>query len=318
MIAVLTDPGVGGTFLTWTLYYLSGQNNYYLSNLNKRINLVDNPLTKSNAHSFCPNQANSIEEFNSKFNDLSKDHNNFNVLYFHNFPDCDRTSSGTTAHAVNHVAKNCKKIIQLSIEKKNSLYHCTYNKRHIAANNQHQHQLHQEFIQKYFNDSNQKWKNLNLTNIWDYREFLALNLRPTNRAKITDIHNFDFDHYCLDAMDLWTRFDQSVTKLFEYLNLPIDTTRWNQWINVYTEWRKIHYQAIQFDLYFDKILDYIITGKNLNLQSFDLDILQESVIQHTLIYKHNVNLKTWQLEKFQSTKQLHTLLEPNTHPINKI
>jgi len=316
MIAVLTDPAVGGTFLTWTLYYLSGQNDCYSSKLNKRINLTFNPLTKSNAHSFRPIQPNSIHEFNGKFDDLLKDCSNFDVLYFHNFSDCDRTNKGTTAQAVDAVAKNCKKIVQLSIAKQNSLYHCTYNKRHLTADKQHQN--YQQFIQTHFKDSDQQWKNLNLTEVWDHREFLALNFWPTDFPKITDVHTFEFDHYCLDAMDLWTVFDQSVTKLFEYLDLPIDTARWDHWLEVYCEWKKIHYQATQFDLYFDKILDYILTGKNLNLQPFDLDIVQESAIQHTLIYKHNLNLKTWQLEKFQSTQQLYSLLEPNSHPINKI
>jgi hypothetical protein len=314
MIAVLTDPGVGGTFLTWTLYYLSGQNEYYSSRLNKRINLIDNPLTKSNAHSFLSNHPISSDDFNNNFENLLKNFNHFNVLYFHNFSDCDRSKDGTTAKAIDTVAKHCKKIIQLSISKKNSLYHCTYNKRHISTTAG-QHKNHQQFIQTYFKHSNEKWNNLNLTDTWDSREFLALNIRPDNTVRISDIHDFKFDHYYLDAMDLWTMFDQTVKKLFKYLELTVDDTRWDIWLRIYNEWKKIHYQAMQFDLYFDKILDYILAGKNFDLLQFELDIVQESAIQHTLIYKHNLNLKTWQLEKFQSTQQLHSLLEPNTHPL---
>ena len=54
----------------------------------------------------------------------------------------------------------------------------------------------------------------------------------------------------------------------------------------------------------------------MDLESFELDIMQEAAIQRELIYKYNLNFKTWQLEKFQSTRQLHALLEPNIHSLN--
>ena len=70
-----------------------------------------------------------------------------------------------------------------------------------------------------------------------------------------------------------------------------------------------------FVAYFDKIINYIIEGYELNLDKFNLDLVQEAAIQHELIYKHNLNLKTWQLTKFTNTRQLHNLLEPNIHPL---
>lgn len=305
MIAVLTDPTAGGTFLTWTLYYLSGRTDYYSWRQNKKITVIDNPIGSMNAHKFLPNQLNSVDNVNdSNFINFLKNHPE-DIVYFHYLKGCDGT-------VIDILAKECKKIIQLSVARKNSLYYCTYNKRYIPGNiSQSEH--HQNFILNYFGESNKKWNYLNMTNNWDRREFLALSIRPTDFPRITDMHDFNFDHYCLDVYDLWTMFDQTVTKLFDYLNLPIDTTRWDQWVNVYREWKGIHYQVVQFDLYFDKIINYILTGKNFNLLPFNLDIYQEAAIQHTLIYKHNLNLKTFQLEQFQSTQQLHNLLEPNTH-----
>ena len=117
-------------------------------------------------------------------------------------------------------------------------------------------------------------------------------------------------------MDLWTQFDLTVIKLFKYLELGIDLSRWDHWLEVYTKWKKIHYQRIRFVMYFDTIIQYILQGKSMDLESFDLDIVQESAIQHILIYNHNLNLKTWQLTKFLNTQQLHALLETNTHPLH--
>ena len=53
----------------------------------------------------------------------------------------------------------------------------------------------------------------------------------------------------------------------------------------------------------------------MDLEKFNLDLMQEAAIQRELIYNYSLNLKTWQLEKFTNTKQLHNLLEPNLHPI---
>lgn len=317
MIAVLTDPGVGGTFLTWTLYYLSGQNQYYSTKQKKQTEVISDPILKINAHGFKPNQAGDLPKFKDLFQDLSNRNSNLDVLYFHNFSDCDRTSTGTTAIAIDAVSKQSKKTICLTISKKNSLYQCYYNPRApLKQTFSSQQEQHNHFIQTYFNDSKQKWQSLNLNNIWDDREFLALNYNPFDAIKITDVHNFNFDHYFLAAEDLWNMFDHSVIQLFDYLEIQIDHTRWENWVSVYTRWKKIHYQQLRFDWYFETIIDYILSGKNMDLTDFNLDILQESAIQHTLIYKHNLNLKTWQLEKFQSTQQLHLLLEPNQHQIN--
>jgi hypothetical protein len=55
----------------------------------------------------------------------------------------------------------------------------------------------------------------------------------------------------------------------------------------------------------------------MDLTRFNLDLMQEACIQHHLIYNYNLNFKTWQLEKFSDTKQLHSLLELNTHQITE-
>jgi hypothetical protein len=77
MITVITDPGVGGTFLNWTIYFLAGYDNYYSTDLNATVELTNNPLTGINAHNFRPNQPTNIKRFNQiltllRMNTLSK------------------------------------------------------------------------------------------------------------------------------------------------------------------------------------------------------------------------------------------------------
>lgn len=323
MIAVVTDPGSGGTFLTWTLYYLSGQTEYYSVKQQQKSNLILDPVTASNAHGFRPNQPNTLKQCVNQVDTLSKRPlEEFNVMYFHNFSDCTRQAGGSTSIAIDQTTKHFKKIVRLSIAPQNSLYQCSYNKRVLVHNpktgqrfSNHQEQ-HQNFIETYFEQSQQIWNQQELNEIWDQREFLALNTRPFDTVSINDVHNFEFDHFYLDSMDLWTQFDSTVSKLFKYLELNINPSRWDHWLEVYTKWKKLHYQRIQFVTYFDAIIQYILQGKSMDLESFDLDIMQESAIQHALIYHHNLNLKTWQLTKFLNTQQLHALLETNTHPLH--
>jgi hypothetical protein len=65
--------------------------------------------------------------------------------------------------------------------------------------------------------------------------------------------------------------------------------------------------------YVDEIVDDILYNRPRNLLDFELDLLQEAIIQQKLIKNYNLNLQNWQLDKFTNTQQLHKLLEPNVH-----
>lgn len=323
MIAVLTDPACGGTFLTWSLYYLSGQTEYYSVKQQQKTSLILDPVTDRNAHGFQPNQAITSADVIDYIDALSsRPVEEFNVMYFHNLRHCNHQPGGPTSIAIDETTKHFKKIVCLTISPQHALYQFVYNKRALTHNpktgqrfSSYQEQ-HQHFIKTYFKQDQKTWQQQGLTEIWDQREFLALNTQPFDRVNITNVHDFAFDHFYLDSMDLWAHFDSTVSKLFEYLELNIDPSRWDHWLKVYSKWKKVHYQQIRFVMYFDTIIEYILQGKSMDLESFDLDIMQESAIQHKLIYNHNLNLKSWQLTKFLNTQQLHALLETNIHPLH--
>ena len=167
----------------------------------------------------------------------------------------------------------------------------------------------------FFKESKQTWDNSELKEIWDQREFLALNLQPFKVPRIQPLAADISGYYLLDTFDLFTCFDVTVSKLLEFLELSLDSTRWNSWLQVYHQWQNLHKERLLFTWYYDIIVDAILAGHELDLTRFNLDIIQEAAIQHTLLYKHSLNLKTWQLTKFTNTRQLHNLLEPNTHTL---
>lgn len=320
MIGIVTDPGVGGTFLTWSLHYLAGHDTCYHAKTHQWVDVPSDPLTKKNSHNFRANQINSLESFNESYSALlNVATSEFHTIYFHNF---SLTLESQDFDAQQAIAKlNSDQLIIISLSPEHQLYQSSYNTRadkqsswvNPTVNLSNNQDILTDFIDFFLTDSIAKWRQLGLTNIWDQREFLALNLRPNNAYNIVCNVDLTQDHYRLDTSELWHTFDQTVSCMFDYLNLKINTIRWKNWTKVYYKWRQVHYQRMLFVWYFDKIINYIINGYSMDLTRFKLDLIQEAVIQHELIYKHSLNLKTWQLEKFTNTKQLHNLLESNTH-----
>jgi hypothetical protein len=325
LIAVLTDPAVGGTFLTWSLHYLAGHTRYFHARSATWTDLNSDPLTNINAHGFAPNRPNTINEvydFSKKLSCVEP--LGFHSLYFHNLSDqidhYDSLIHQPTADTIKSLLPQFSKVIILN--NTHPLYNISFNARALSRKflltdeyNLTFEEQHNDWVNYFFKKDLAVWQEQNLTSKWDYREFLALNIRPKTVQKI--ITNFDCkqSHYLLDTWELYNILDQTVDQLFSFLEIDIDTTRRMNWEEIYNKWKKLHTKRLKFVWYFDTIVDYIVNGYDLDLLNFDLDLLQEATIQHSLIYKHNLNLKTFQLEKFTNTKHLHNLLEPNIHPL---
>ena len=314
MLAILTDPSSGGTFLSWTVYYLSGQTHYFSVRQQSVIPLTDNPLTDKNAHGFVPNQPYNEDEF-KKFLPLLVDTEEY--MYMH------AIRSGTK-QAVQQLCEQSTKVVVLSIHPDQMLYQCGYTPRAPVTSSWSSQQnltdsddIYNDFTDYFFKESKQQWEKANLTNIWDKREFIALNFYPFDCTSILDYISNDTNYYHINALNLWTNFDQTVHKLFDHLGVTISQDRYQTWLLVYNQWKNIHTQRLRFAQNFKTIVDHILSGIECDLTDFELDIQQEAAIQHFLIYKHNLNFKTWQLVRFTNTKQLHDLLEPNIHDLNK-
>jgi hypothetical protein len=327
ILAIIADPGKGGTFLAWSLHFLAGHEKHFFAKDNVWMNLADDPITEKNAHGFKSNQVTSSKEFESYTNNLLNCNTaDFHTIYFHQFNERPYTVNNNfeeTKKALSKVEKICKKKIILTNQRKNSLYETStryrilhWSLRDPNIQNSSAEEQFEDFIEFFFKDDIEHWKKLNLTDIWDQREFLALNYRHGYTAStMSSLIDLSTEHYSVDCMEWFNTAESFMENLFEYLEVPMCLDRFEQWKNVYHAWRTLHFQRLNFLWCFDKIIDHILTGKYMDLTRFDLDLLQESVIQHELIYNHNLNLKTWQLEKFVNTQQLHNLLEPNTHPL---
>lgn len=325
IVSLLTDSSVGGTFVSWSIHYLAGHEDYYHAIQNKKLVLTDNPIDKLNAHNFEPNQTTTKEDFEKVLHNLiNQKTDTFHSIYFHQFWNKKPKSyDSDTANAIHQLKPHAKKTVLIPLTYQEALYNFSYIPREKSTNSWFNPDVYiksaperwKEFFDYFFSDESKTWKFQNLTNVWDQRECLALNLRPFEFCSILENINVDHDAYTLHPMELWNRFEFGVIDLFDYLEVVLDKNRYKKWVHIYNNWKTLHQQRVMFVWYFDRIIEYILSGRSLDLSKFKLDIVQEAAIQHALIYKHNLNLKSWQLDKFINTKQLHNLLEPNIHPI---
>jgi hypothetical protein len=324
IINVVTDPAVGGTFLTWSLHYLSGHKTYYHARQEKFLDLTDNPLTTINAHNFKTNQVEVEEDFESIFTALKNtDTDTFHTLYLHNFKTTPFTTTSKcllTTNAISQLQDTNDKIIVLYTSNKNNLYFSKFNSRtlHRKLNAFEKYESfeeqHSDFINTFFSASKKVWENMGMTNIWDHREFLALNLRPFEFCSVLPNVDLTKSHYKLDTFELYNHFDKTIIDLFDFLKLTLDKTRWDHWLSIYKTWQNIQTDRILFVEYFDCIIESIINNYYLDLKRFNLDIINEAVIQHELIYKYGLTIKGYGLEKFpDNTQDLHKLLQSNIY-----
>jgi hypothetical protein len=315
MIAILTDSGVGGTFLTWTIHYLSGDTEYFSVSNNSWTTLPTDPLTGVNAHKFKPNQPINLLEFKKIFNRLKTTSNQ--TIYFHHFYQ-------DTDQAIDELLPYANKTILLALDPKDVLYQCRYQPRSsvrqsrttpgkvlVGADDSYN-----ENVEIYFNESKLVFDTANLHDVWDQREFMALNFDPFHTSYISEFIDSTEFLFKLDAMEMWTTFDEKIAELFDYLDVEICQSRLSDWKLVYNKWKQVHVASINFINNFETIVENILSGKSFDLEQFELDIQQEAAIQHALMYRYNLNLKTWQLTKFTNTLQLHKLLESCCHDLN--
>lgn len=334
IVGVLTDIATGGTFLSWSIHFLKNDREYYRCDPSKWTSLPMNPLTKKNAHLFKPNQICYTSEHGLLEKQLTElkaiDCNNLQIYYIH--PLTDKNTGHlcklSTTSSVNMIQNVADKTIVLSLDPTHSFYYYHANFRefglkfsNLSVKNQTNEEQINEFYNYYFSESIDLWgKSLEHMTIWDLREFYALNIRPYEMP--SDINQFIDNNnkpLAIDAFEFYRFGENTMRKIFNFLELEITPTRLNEWRPVYKQWQTFHRDKVQFTLEFDQIIENIISGNTMDLSVYKLDIIKESVILHELLYKHNLNIRGYQVEKFVNTKQIHSLLETNTiHNVNDI
>lgn len=329
LVCSTSISNVGCTFLDWSIHYLTGQTDFW--NQHQGLTqLVDNPCQGSNAHQHLKNHPAGLEQTQQCVEYLQS-HSNFATLY-PVAPHISRISQqqpGLDTWTYQHIASQeyndtikwldqiGAKIIFVSLNKNLPLY--AFAQPRFQSKNNWNNEKRLDSIQDvwnffsdyFFQDSALIFQQQKLTEIWDTREFFALNLRPLAAPPLQ--LNLDFDHYWVDSQDLWFNGKQKLLDILAWLNLEPNAKRYQNWCEIFEQWQNLQIKALKFQWQYQHIVDSTVNNWSYPI---DLTFEQEVVIQHCLIYQHNLNIKTWQLEKFpNNTQLLHQLLEPNCHTL---
>jgi hypothetical protein len=346
IIITTSFRSVGCTFLDWSVLYLSGQQQYFSLKENCAMPICHDPLNTrlKNAHGHRKNCASGSVETDIAIKKLRNCHDHIATLY----PYPLRSSSclsklGKSIHSVRSIdqrlheqtallqIEDYKKMVNTCLDQDLSVLFVEADARTIGYH-WHLRSLDQGYLRQspleseqearqeqddlFFADSQATWKALGLSEIWDQRERMALDMRPYDTLLFPKIA-FDRPYWHINCQDLWHCTSDVVRECFKWLQLPIDSARWAQWHNVSQRWQQMQQDILRFEQNLPHILDAIVNNWYLELGQMTLK--QEATIQHCLIYQHNLNLKTWQLEHFpDNTQKLHKLLEPNQHLVPPI
>ena len=311
IVTVCTDYTSGGTFFSWTLEYLTGKDEYWCwaatmqASEPKFIKLTDNPLTKLNAHGFESNEfgkhcapAYRVGD-TTRFLDLLDLHPTH--VYIQN-PESEK---------VREIQDRSKAVFRLVND---SIYHQSYINRHHDTEIYTDEELLMNYLTAYFLNSMNKWGNIS-SDYYNRRELLSLIVTPHDNSRYGPYESFDSTkpHMLIHAHDMYHYFDITIFDCFKYAGLTIDPIRFEKWLLVWHQWRKIHKSRFLFQSYLDKIVEYTVSGYDMDLTRFNLDIIQQAVIMHELNRKHGLTIAGYGVKEFTSTAQLHALLEPSIH-----
>jgi hypothetical protein len=334
-ICIFSGRSIGGTFLDWSIHFLTGQTQYFSSKQNQFIPLSQNPINpdQQNAHKHLKNHPSGADETKQYLDNcnssglyslyacpvhsskviekhsISPDKENFNTIKQQEIADTNKMFSvlAEQGSATVHLAGESFVPLYFLNVRDTSTFIFKPGTPESAAEKKN------EFDSIFFKDSVEQWSTMGLTDQWDIRERNALNLRP-----MAPIHEYyiTHPHLRIDCREFWHNGIDVMNRTMAYLKLNIMPDRLEQWKNVYYQWQKIHMKSMEFVYNCDHIVSAIVNNWD---YAINLTFEQEVVIQHFLIYQHGLNLKTWQLEKFpNNTNQLHNLLESNTHQIPRI
>jgi len=333
---ITSRKSVGCTFFDWTMYFLSGQKNFYSVKNNQWSSVVSNPVQEINAHGYPKNHPSGYVNTHAYINQLlakSQDClysvypgrlNQYTAAVDLNIavdsigtPDNQLIINQYVENDFDRLHEYCYqqnvKFIYVGDHPNVSLYYLTVRSLGSGITGQQVNaveEIKEEFQQVFFKNSIDEWNQLKLTDIWDQRERQALDIRPFHYIDLKS-NGLTYPHLWINCQELWYNGEQAALKMLQYLELEIVPERLEAWRLVYAQWQKKQLQILNFVHCCKHIVDSIVNNWYYEI---DLTFDQEVVIQHCLIYQHNLNLKTWQLTKFpNNTQDLHKLLEPNSH-----
>lgn len=346
IIAATSDDSVGNTFLTWSIYYLSGTtvNPWITPEWElKFLKLTDNPMNTINAHAHKKIHKAGSDNFKRALDLVESDPDHLYCLYpvgyyFYEvaeklYPGIPSNTKFLTEDQIDHImqytydtttslATICTERNVKWLHVMNTRLYDSYKPRQLGVPLESSLPDPTTWEEAYYRIFNWCWpgKLKDEQTAWERRETIALNF--VHAASNRDAGpNWDFSqpNYTIEATALWYDLEYYIKHIMNYCGVDIDYTRWDHWCSVYKQWHQMWLKNNRLPRNIKHVCESILNGWDHDLTQYELNWLDECYIQHKLIYEHNTTIKGYGLDKFpNNTCNFKGLLEPAfyTH-INK-
>lgn len=309
IVGLLGPGGCGGTFLDWSLYFLSDQESRWFADCAQptRDNIVmqcsvpvdSNPLTTNTAHVHDKNHPNE-----NSINDLISSlelHTEFPLNSFYYVDSLDRGTRSITNHNLVVAQHPAVKFINYVFDRSDTDVIFCFQMEKIKV------------MRELYLNIVSNGQTIRDMPTWDRREFLSLyypkcvegQTMSEGAIDATNVYNFKFKTmiYSLET---------EIVQIFNWLGLPIDLEKFEVWKTVYRQWQANNRTAFFENL--DDIVNCVIGGHNHDLTSYNLTFAKEVVLASKLLYKHNKTLKSYGVDALdKNTMQWTDILENNVY-----
>jgi len=299
--------GAGGTFLDWSIHYLSSPNltKDYIEKKtfmpSNGVNVPSNPMKQysnlMNAHLHCKTHPKSMDEFARIWD-----------VFVSNEWDCDIFTTYTVNDMQNHALYD-DIITKFPRIYKNMIFE--YLPCHVDVLFMWQYDRttilnkHPSFDDEYSHtwDVREKWALF-------YNNMIKKQISVNKIAESNNVYKIDFNIF-INSLD--TIAEDVLIECGEMLK----PHRFAKWLEIYNMWQ--HLVGIDFINNLDKIVSDIINNNIHDLSGYDMTLGKEIVLSKKLLFEHNLSLKTFGIDVMPlNTTEWHNLLEENVyHDLSK-
>ena len=263
IISATSEDSVGNTFLTWSIYYLSGATvnpwitpDWQLVNLE----LTNNPMNSINAHAHKKIHKAGSHNFERALDLIESGPDNLYCLYpvgyyFYEiaeklYPGIPTTTKDLTKdridHIMQHILDDTARIATICTERNikwihviNNKFYDSYKLRQLGnfVRTVKEATTWEENYIKIF-DWQYPGKLKDDQTVWERREVIALNFVYESAVKSPD-WDFSQPNYTVEATALWYDLEYYIKHIMNYCGVDIDYTRWDHWCSVYKQWHQM-------------------------------------------------------------------------------
>lgn len=291
-INILVPGGTGGTFLNWSIQFLSNINNECVIITDDQTysigKIPNNPLSIKDSHNFKKIHPR-VHTFGIYFDSAERMLNNKLITYY----TVDAMLDDSIITRYNELISAYQNVTHILFK---------FDIKHIDYVYSMQARILSKVLPK---------------DIWTHRELAMLSyhkmiynqLLSENASelasKFSNVIALDFDKYLFSMQD-------NIRHLMSSLELDIIEERYKQWCDVYNNWQKII--DIKFFEELPKIVDNIVNGISMDLTKYNITYGKECVIFKQLLFNYNMCLQADGIIHMpNNTYEWHALLEPNIY-----